>query len=152
MAVTPAKRYKGTALLCTWTQTFPASSAAITLDGMKSVKFDAGISQKTEAADGDGFMSVQFMDLQNPTVSLETINPYATAAMTGDQRGTLAYKVADVNGGVAVAGGGKSYSITNSFLMGVNIDHTFREYGKASVTFGMIAPDGTTSPVTVTGL
>lgn len=147
-----SNRYKGTALTATWTQTYPTSASAITFNGIKDIKYDSGISIKKESADGDLFPTAMFNDYQDPTFTCESINPYMAAAITPSLRGTFAYSIADAANGVVTSGGGKSFAITNSYLMGVNIDHTYREFGKGSFTFGTISADGTTSPVTIASL
>lgn len=152
MSVSPTKRYRGTVTACTFTPTYPTSASAITLTGLKSMKFDAGLSIKTEAADGDYYQTACFADHEDPGVSFESIDPYMVSSIVSSQRGTLAFTVSDAANGTAVGGGGKTYSITNAYLKGVNIDHAFREFGKGSVTFGCISADGTTSPVTFASL
>lgn len=149
---TPTKRYRGTALTCTWTKTFPTSGSAITIDGVKKVHLDPGISQKTEGADGDAWATAVFNDFNEPVISIETINPYALAAVSPAERGTLAYSIADAANGVAATSGGKQVTITNTFIRSLPIEHAFREFGNASITLGAISSDGTTNPVTVTSL
>src|SRR6185436_11036932 len=140
-------RYKGTMIAATWPKTHPATATAITINGAKSIKYDANIEVKKEGADGDLGPTTCFWAYMDPTFALELINPYATAAITPDMRGTFAYTIADAHNGVVASGGGKSYSITNAYLMDANIDHTYREFGRSSVSFGTIWADGTTSPV-----
>lgn len=146
---TPTNRYKGVPLTVTATPSFPTTAAAIPIAGIKSFRYDEGVSQKLESADGDAFDSVVFNDFRKPTLSLETLNAFVMYSQIPSVRNTIAATYQDVYNGVVTGGGAKLLTMTDAFIAGRNIDATYREYNKQSLTFGCISSDGQTHPVTI---
>lgn len=133
----------------TWT---PASGSPVTLTGIKSANYDEKIEVIKETADAELFNTVAAAVHFEPTMALETINPYQLTTTVGGARGSLVITIRDAYNGVTTAGGGYTLTMANAFLETRSQSYKKNAYGTQNVTFGAISADGTTHPVTVAAL
>jgi hypothetical protein len=147
-----SKRTRDAGQNVTWAQTAPVTATAVTITGVQDTKVDLGISIKQDSADGDSFMTVMFMDMQNPTISFSGIYPQVAAGIPPGNRGTLTFSIRDANGGLTTALGGYTYVCLNTYKMSDAQNYAFRDFGKNELPFGMISVDGSTNPITINTL
>ena len=131
----------------TWTRTYPSSAAAVTIDGITNFKYNPGISQKPFSADGTRFDTAVFSDSETPTISFSVEHPYRLQGVAATERGTLSFVIPDAQNGITAGGGGYTWTVTDTFLNDLPSDLKHRDWATAEITFGMIASDGITHPV-----
>jgi hypothetical protein len=134
----------------TWTPA-PAGSP-VTLTGIKSANYDEKVEVTKESADFDLFNTIAAVTHYEPTMSLETINPYQLMSTAGGARGTLLVTIRDALSGVTASGGGYTLSMANAFIEQRSQSYKHRAYGTQTLNFGCYSTDGSTHPVTVTAL
>lgn len=148
MTLVPSNRYVNI-----YSGTFtPAGGSAVTITGIKGVKYDDGISVIRESGDGDLYHTVAVTDLSDPTIEVDTIDGFSLASVLNNQVGTLAVTIGDAVNKVAVGGGGKTITMTNARLTKRTNEHAHRQFSKAMLSFCAISTDGSTSPIAVAAL
>ena len=133
----------------TWT---PSGGTALILTGIKSADYDEKIEVIKETADAELFNTVAAAVHFEPTMSLETINPYQLMTTVGGTRGSLEVTIRDAYNWITTAGGGYTITIDNAFLETRSQSYKKSAYGTQTLTFGAISDDGTSHPVSVEAL
>lgn len=133
----------------TWT---PSGGVAVTLTGIKTANYDEKIEVIKETADAELFNTVAAAVHFEPTMALETINPYQLIATVGGSRGTLVVTVRDAYNGIAALGGGYTLTMANAFLEQRSQSYKKNAYGTQNLSFGAISADGLSHPVSVAAL
>lgn len=140
----------------TWTPytSFPPAvlGTPVTLTGVKSARYDEGISTKKEGADFDGFPTFSVCDYREPKMTLSTIDAMAIFATVAGAKGAVSVTYRDLYNQVAVSGGAKQLVLSNSQIEDRNIASEYRAFATQDVAFGAISVDGSTHPAAITAL
>lgn len=135
------------------TATFtPSGGSLTTIDGIKSVSYDEGISIKKEAGSADSFSTVSVRDHAEPVITIDTINAFILYATLAGVRGPLAVTARDAYNGATVGEGAKLITMSNAQIEDRKIMGKHREYGTQQLKFGCISSDGSTHPVAITAV
>ena len=135
----------------TWT---PAGTGAVAvvLTGIKSVSYDEKIEVVKETADAELFNTVAAAVHFEPTMQVETINPYQLMTTVGGSRGSLVFTIRDAYNGIQAGGGGYTLTMANAFLETRSQAYKKSAYGTQNLSFGAISSDGVSHPVSVSAL
>ncbi len=120
--------------------------------GAKSASLDFNPEIITESGDADTYMSIIAAVGNDPTITVESNGAFQLLTVTPGTKGTLTFKIPDSFSGTAAAGGGYSISMTNAFVGKHTKTFSHRKFAGLGLMFRAYAPDGITSPITITAL
>ncbi len=129
-----------------WTGTTWLSSggSAQTINGVQSVKLDAGGSLAKFAGDGDRYNSLTVNDFNEPVMTIETADIAALNAMSIGDIGTFSTTWNDAKN--ATASGAITYTFL-AVISNISFGGKHRQYGMGTLELAANSSDGTTSPL-----
>jgi hypothetical protein len=119
---------------------------------VKDWSMPAGISRIRESADYDHYFTLNVCDFEDPTITLDSLDPFALQGLSPTVFGTLVGTIRDAYNGASAGGGGKQIQLLNATLMDRSPRGSHRQYARASYAFCGTSADGVTSPLVVSAL
>lgn len=127
------------------------SFAATAVTGVTDFSFDAGISQKDAAGDGDPGPTVRTVDYIDPSFQFTTLDAMALQASLGS-KGVFIATLLDAYNKALTAGGAKVFTTNALSILGGSTSSQYRNYGTRQFNVWLTWSDPATPPYAVTAL
>jgi hypothetical protein len=122
----------------------PSGGSATTFTGVTSIPTDFGGTLAKFDGDGDRYVTTCINEFNDPSISIQCADMGAAMANLSGARGTLVYTYKDAK---VATGGALTFTVTTAIVANVSVSQSHRQFGQATVTFGVESSDGATNPV-----
>jgi len=148
MALTPTKRFVNVTS-CSFT---PTGGSTVNLTGTQSVVTNSQAADIKGSGDGDFYNTVAGVVSADWMATVETNEPALLNSVAIGTYGVLVWTINDARNGVLASGGAITYTLSNAYFMGPNLNAPHRNFATASFVFHSYSADGVTSPMAASAL
>jgi hypothetical protein len=132
MSLTPTKLYMNWVATTATPQV--TGGAAVTIDGVTSVRFDRSSRQEVYYGDNRMFARIIKNVEKKRSVSIHCGNIGVLESLADDTQYTIVTTLADPKNGVATGGGAITFTLVNASIEKIEADDENNKYGKGTIT------------------